>query len=175
MAYPQDRVSLSGHGGEVFRLSWMMDEDTQRPQRIDGRVLAGLWGMRDVRFAYRVFDEWLDDVGGVAATTGFDVLDLLYWENRVGRWAANGQAQWDLVHERFTLFNCRALLEIFLGVEEEYRCPPRFELNARLLQHLWPELASVPFNTDSWFRRETLLAIFRRWKGELVSHFSDGT
>jgi hypothetical protein len=94
-------------------------------------------------FVVRAFDEWLSDT-----RNAFNVhlLDLFYWEQRMGNWQAMSQLEWDIVQEVFTPLNCRSLLATMLSVDEKYRRPPEFRLHRQLILSLWPDVLSEPIN-----------------------------
>jgi len=145
--YRPGHVSLSGHGSEIYRCFYY--HGGNHPLAVDGTWLANKVGMRGVPGAEEVFGSWLKGAQSAADSSGIMILDLFYWENRVGRWAANGQAQWDIVHERFTPSNCRVLLECMLSADRLNRLAPHYRLNQRLIRALWPELLRIPFNPNS--------------------------
>lgn len=140
--FPQGRVQVPGHCSEIVRDTFGV---THRPQA-DAEALADLMGMRGNPFAIDHFDVWLDQVRPVTARTGFREWDLFFMEQEYGVWAAHGQTQWDLVHERFTPFNQRGILTTLMGVDPAHRQPPDYVANRRIIEILWPELLSEPFN-----------------------------
>jgi hypothetical protein len=141
--YSQQRVSMSGHCSEIARDTFGISH-TPSP---DGAALAMLMGMQDNPYAIEQFGRWLEDAGPVAERYGHRVWDLFFWEQEYGTWAANGQAQWDLVHERFTPFNHRALLTVLLAVDPSHRQGPDYPLYEMIIGILWPELLREPFNS----------------------------
>jgi len=108
-----------------------------------------LTGMDSTRFVLDQFDHWLDGARKARQATGISLQDLFYWEQRVGRWAANGQSQWDLVHERFTPFNCRPLLFALLGAPVSSRSWPDYKLYRRMIGKLNASVLSEPVNPDA--------------------------
>ena len=92
----------------------------------------------------------------VAERTGVRVWDLFFMEQEYGVWAANGQSQWDLVHERMTPFNHRGLLTALMGVEPVYRQPPYYLAQRRMMEILWADVLAEPFNhPDRSLRRRS--------------------
>src|SRR5690606_18222842 len=89
---------------------------------------------------------WMEQARAAADATGHRLWDLYFWEQEHGNWAANGQSQWDLVHERFTPFDSRPILATLLGVDPVHRQGPDFPLYRRIIEILWPELLREPVN-----------------------------
>lgn len=141
--YPAGHGSICSLGSEIARGGIHLLAG--RPTPLDGAGLARMYGMGDNRFAADRFDEWLSSAWPYAVDAGIDVLDLSYWEQRVGRWAANAMTQWDTLFERHPLFSCRSLLDALLSVDEEHR---DIRLHERMIELLWPELLELPVNPE---------------------------
>jgi hypothetical protein len=110
--------------------------------------MANITGMDATPWVLRQFERWLTDARDTIEVTGICWLDLFYWEQRAGRWAANGQAQWDLVHERFTPFSYRPLLLTLLSTDPLYRAKP-YALYRELIRAGAPELLNEPVNPQT--------------------------
>ena len=119
------------------------------PQRVTGALLATLTGMSETPFAEQRFAAWLEEAAPACREHGYDVLDLFYWEQRLGSWCATGHLEWDLVREMFTPFNCRRLLDLLLRVDRTHRRPRRYALHVDMIQALWPETLCEPINPFS--------------------------
>ena len=141
--FPQGHVSLSGHCSEIARDTY---DVTHKPPPT-AKDLAGLVRMNDNPYAIEQFDNWLEATRPVCDALGYRAWDLFFWEQEYGVWAANGQSQWDLIHERMTPFNHRGLLNILLQVDPQFRRPPDYSLFRRIVEILNAELLSEPFNS----------------------------
>jgi hypothetical protein len=143
--YPRKRVTLSGHCSEIARTAYYLPPEAD----LSPADLVNLTGMDSTPFVLDQFDRWLAGAKEARRSTGASLQDLFYWEQRVGRWAANGQSQWDMVHERFTPFNCRPLLFTLLAVPAKYRSYPDYRLYRRLIEKLSSSVLSEPVNPDA--------------------------
>lgn len=143
--FPQQKVTLSGHCSEIARNFYRLQPGTE----ITPTALAAVTGMDPTRFVLDQFDRWLADARPASEACGIGLMDLFYWEQRVGRWAANGQGQWDMVHERFTPFNCRKVLFTLLAAPQESRQAPHYRLYRKMIENLSPSLLSEPINPDT--------------------------
>jgi hypothetical protein len=144
--YPQECISLSGHCSEVARCYYYRSGETQL--RMDPETMANITGMDATPWVLRQFERWMTDARHTIAVTGICWLDLFYWEQRAGRWAANGQAQWDIVHERFTPFGYRPLLLKLVSTDPLYRAEP-YTLYRELIRAGAPELLKEPVNPQT--------------------------
>ena len=79
-------------------------------------------------------------------TYNIHILDLFYWEHWAGNFAAMSQAEWDIVQEVFTPYNCRRLLTNMLSVDERLRDHDETVFYRELINELWPEVLSEPIN-----------------------------
>lgn len=160
-AYPLLRTTLSGHCGEIARDTFRISH-TPAP---DAAALSRLMGMGDNPMAIHWFGDWLETVRPISDQFGYRVWDLFFWEQEHGSWAANGQSQWDLVHERFTPFNQRGVLETLLGTNPVFRQPPRYELHRRIMQILWKDILVEPFNPPQRGIRARMRSLLARALG----------
>jgi len=95
-------------------------------------------------FAVRAFERWFSGLGDLY---NFNARDLIYWEQRAGKWLAMCQLEFDTAwKEIFTPYNCRDLLVTMLSVDRKYRSLPDFILYRKLILKLWPEALDVPVN-----------------------------
>ena len=73
-------------------------------------------------------------------------MELFRWENISGNWLAMAQQEQDIAYEVFIPFNCRLLLEIFLGVDENLRGHQECVLYRNIISELWPEVLCEEIN-----------------------------
>jgi hypothetical protein len=163
--FPPERVQLSGHCSEIVRDTFKV---THEPN-VTAERLAKLMNMSDAPYAVDQIDVWVDQVRPVAERTGMSVWDLFFMEQEYGVWAANGQSQWDLVHERMTPFNHRGLLTALMGVEPVYRQPPYFLAQRRMIEILWAKLLEEPFNQPDRSLRRRSLETYRKVRERGIS------
>lgn len=141
--FPSDRVCVKGNGCEIARCFYYKNK---YPKSIDGATLGALAGMKDSSFAIKHFDEWINNTMAIATDFNIDILDLFYWEHRMGSWQSMSQLEWDIVQEAFTPYNNRRLLTILLSVDRTYRKPPDFTLFRGIIQRLWAEALEAEIN-----------------------------
>jgi hypothetical protein len=141
-AFP-DTVVLNGNGLEVARCFYYA-AGTHAPVTDAGRLLDLVTGWRSVDAIADRMREWLADANNVCET--IDVLDLFYWEHRMGGWASQNFMESGIAHEVFPPFNNRALLESLLTVPAARRHAPDYPLFRELWRAMWPELLEPPVN-----------------------------
>lgn len=139
----ENRLRVSGMVGEVgrdFYKSWF------NAWRLDGELLTELAGYAGSRSAKLNFTRWLVETGDLKDRFGVNLLDLFYWEQRMGNWAALGTAEADIASDEFTPFNNRRLLATFLSVPLKYKMMPKYALYRAIIEHLWPKALVEPIN-----------------------------
>ena len=112
--------------------------------KVNGKSLATVVGMRGSRIAEQAIAQWLQSANQAVAL-GVNILDLLYWEMRLGNWSTLAISSYDIVFEGFIPFNCRTLMECLISVDEKYRLTGK-NIHLGLIKHMWPELLEFPLN-----------------------------
>ena len=139
--FRQSYVAVVGNFSEVARLPY---RNQQPKEPLDGRVLAQLIGMGGEEFAISALEEWLSAGRDL---DGYKVLDLFYWEQRVGRWLAGSFIEYDFAwKDLFVPFNIRSLLCDLLACDEQYRSLAAPHLYLEMMESLWPEVLQEPIN-----------------------------
>ncbi|MEO1718126.1 MAG: hypothetical protein AAFR76_13565 [Planctomycetota bacterium] len=115
--------------------------------------LAGCTGVASIPEFIPEFERWLVDANRASTLSGVPVLDLFYWENRVGRWCSGGLNILNTAADWITPFSCRDLLSTMLRVREADRAGGEQALYREVVRQLRPELLSVPINPVSLRKR----------------------
>ncbi len=141
----EQRLVINGNGGEICRNYY--DKSAQY-NSADSSLndLVDLFGYRNtIPFVMEQIEKWRSGLA-FEYMNGFDVLDLLYWEQRMGNWGALFPAEQDTAVEEISPFNCRLLIETLLSAPRHLRAAPDYILFKELIHKMWPELLSFPFN-----------------------------
>ncbi|MDG2375902.1 MAG: hypothetical protein P8M18_06075 [Woeseiaceae bacterium] len=141
-AFQYSRMAVIGNLSEVARLPYRnIKKDLDDP---DGGILANYIGMPDSEFALRALEEWIPSS---ESRQGFKVLDLFYWEQRIGRWLAANCVEYDLGWQDILVpFNIRSLLTDLLACDQVYRDRLKPRLYRKAIGDLWPDVLQQPVN-----------------------------
>lgn len=150
--YPQDRICVKGNCSEIARCYYYKN-GTHRPITSSGQIIALVDGWHMLPFVHDHISIWYDQAVEVASEVNIDILDLFYWEHRMGSWQAQSQLEWDVVQEAYTPFNHRGLLELLLSFPAELRSAPDYSAYKMVLEVLWPEITSYPVNPPNTKKR----------------------
>ena len=142
----QKKIGVTGNVAEVARFGFDVFEPY--PKNLSGEYLSSIikWkrGKKRLPFACEAMEDWyqsIDDYFNV------NIFDLLYWEQRCGRWFSNNCLVFQMAYrDVFFPFNCRELLIDMLSISESDRMPDNYTLFKKLVQFMWPELLSEPIN-----------------------------
>ncbi|MBN1854036.1 MAG: hypothetical protein JW829_15000 [Pirellulales bacterium] len=139
-ALPAELRIVTGNISEVCRCFYW---DDSTPPEVTPYLLTEKSLLGRSRFTLNAFEQWLSDAQFGKA---FHPLDMAYWEQRAGSWAAAMHDELAIAHDAFPLYNCRELLTTMLSVDNKYRRAPNYELYQQLIKHMWPEGLSEPIN-----------------------------
>jgi hypothetical protein len=158
--YPSDRVCMKGNGSEICRCFYYKSGKHPPIESVQQLVrLEPEWNK--LPFVAEQLSSWLPTANAAAKQSGVDVLDLFYWEHRMGSWQAQSQLEWDIVQEAYTPFNHRQLLEVILGVAPKFRSAPTYRLYRRMGKILWPEVMAQPINPPENAKKKIKNILFR--------------
>ena len=154
--FGRTRAVITGSGSEIGRVPFN-SRISRHKSVYTAQDLAMLQNMGSNQLAIDYFKQWL-----VSSEKRYNIhlLDLFSWEQSHGNWLAATQMEFDIAwREIITPYNCRALLEIFLSVDESYRCAPNYQLYKTLIEEMWPELLDVPINPHKQKKQHSCLGI----------------
>jgi hypothetical protein len=145
--FKREKVAVTGNASEIGRCYLGVPKYRLRGKnKIErsGEAIASVFNFDGHPFAVVALDQWISEL---KEYFNFNVLDLLHWEQLVGRWFANNCTQYDIAwKEYFTPYSNRNLLMDILSIEEKHRMPPENKLYRDLIRSLWPEVLSEPIN-----------------------------
>lgn len=125
-----DWLWVKGSCNEVGRNSFGVLYNWQ----VNSRVLCKLYGIFKCKYSHNVINQWLKDANSYSQETGYSVLDIFYWEHRLGSWLAECINESDIVGETFSPFNVRAYFEIIKSVPVLQRIPPNYSFFMNLIK-----------------------------------------
>lgn len=140
--YSQNKININGNGGEIARCTYGVNH----PKKIDGKYIAAITGYPSQSYVISCLNRWLKESKEFAELHNLDIIDLFYWEQRMGNWHAKYQAEQDIAIEEFSPYNNRKLLMTLLKISPEHRKSSNYNLYQLLISKLWPETFEVPIN-----------------------------
>lgn len=129
--------------------------------------------------------DWFQETKRLCVDLGYNQRDLFFWEQVLGNWGSMFAAELDIAIEEFYPFGTRRLVETILAVDEKLRPYENSQVHRRMIEILWPELLSQPFNPVKWqirlvrsirnkgitlLSRLGLLALFKNFRSKQLGH-----
>lgn len=136
---------LNGNGGEIFR-NYYDKNCRYDPNELEIETILQLMGFDNhFKYVFKEVDDWINQFS-LRHKSRLNILDFLYWEQRIGNWGCQFPAEQDLAVEEISPLNCRLLINNFLCVSRENRAAPDFPLIRNIINNLWPEVLDLPIN-----------------------------
>ncbi|MBD2158158.1 hypothetical protein [Leptolyngbya sp. FACHB-16] len=117
----------------------------------------------DNEFVRSELKAWLEDAADYSESSGVPLLDLFYWEQRLGNWGADQPFQKDIAIEEICPCNNRSLIAHLLLINPSKRLTPNYEFFRKLIQSMWPEVLTEPINPGKkWPGEKRFKSILKR-------------
>jgi hypothetical protein len=137
----QNKVNLPGNiASHPF---W---KDKFFKKHITVQYLAFINGVEQYEFARKKYKEWLSESYDICMQSRIRIVNLFYWEERLGNWGTQIQMEKDIAQEEFNPFNSRKLMCLYFSVKQDYNQIPDLQMHREIIKNLWPELLDFPFN-----------------------------
>jgi hypothetical protein len=137
-----DRVNLPGSTATSAHGMWPVMAKIATPD--DLLVINNLNRFSHAREAY---SEWLEDSRDARISSGFNTVDLFYWEDRMANWGTQVQMDKDMAQMDINPYNSRLLAETILSVDRYHSIGVgSYPIHRGINMNLWPETMSVPIN-----------------------------
>jgi len=143
---------IIGGGSEIAQSSMRESVHFMKDGRYSLRDVAACVGFGGNAFVEDMYGSWFKEATNLRKQYGVDELDLLYWETKMGRWAAANLSVWNLYVDTMVGYNSRELIEIFLGIAASGR-GERVSFQKNLIRDHTPKLDSVRYNPWPYVRR----------------------
>jgi hypothetical protein len=150
--YSPDTINVNGNAAEIARCFYGYTH-----QKVSMDVLLLFSGYdRTVPLVENALVQWYPQACQYAADSDIPLLDLFYWEQRMGNWGALFPFEQDIAVEEISPFNNRSLLYSLLRVKPERRRAPHYPFFHKLAQHLWRDALAEKVNPDARYVKEVI-------------------
>lgn len=121
-----------------------------RNRQISKKLLCKLFQLPQTEFVYAAISRWLVTARPYCEKNGISLLDLFYWEHRMGSWLAECLNEADVSSDMFSPFNVRAYLCVGAQVSCMDRIAPNYSFFADILQICAPSCMQPPINSGRY-------------------------
>ena len=120
----------------------------KEPKNLNAYRMAYLLKYKKCHYVIKQCEKIMADILPVARESGINVLDLFYWEQRLGNWGAVRNSESCIAIEKVDPYDSHMLCEIFLGVDEKYKNYQETPcvLFREIIRNMWPDLLEWPIN-----------------------------
>lgn len=127
---------------------------------LNAQTLATIVGVEKFSFAREYMKKWLKDVMDPCKQYNYNILNLLYWEERMANWGTEIQQNKDIAQEEVMLYNSRLYIDTLLSAPLSVRQKPDFLVIRRMTKRLWPETQFEPYMLNN---RLKILSLFKQF------------
>lgn len=138
-------IWVKGSCNEIIRNSFGILYNWQ----INENVLCKLYSLPEVPFVKDTIKIWLKTAKEFCKINNISVLDLFYWEHRMGSWLAECLNEADIVGEMFTPFNSRVYIENGLATKSKDRISPKYKFFNTILKEAGL-VEGIPLNDERY-------------------------
>jgi hypothetical protein len=139
--YFKGHIYLNGNISEIARNYFGYYND------LSPEDLAYLAGYPNMKFASIEFRKWKERSIESFTSNNYNFLDMFYWEDKMGNWAAKAKTEWgSLGISLLSPFNSRELLMTLLSTERKFRDSSNNLLYNEIIRIFSPEALDIPVN-----------------------------
>jgi hypothetical protein len=157
------RTHLPGSVAEIGRCYYYPYGKRYSP--LSGKSLARYCGFKSNPDAIESFSQWLSLM---PENMQYSVLDLAYWEHRLGVWGACGLTFREGLIEQIPPMNNRKFMELCLSVPTKDRFAP-YDLFRKIMEINEPGLLEFLFNDEKNYRFMNKYPLLKRSKNILIN------
>ncbi len=148
-----DKVLINGNISEIARNYY------NYIYPVTAQKLTLLNGYSDNSFVIETYQNWLSQNKSHFNKLNYNILDMFYWEEKMGNWTAKAKTEAHAMHlELMSPFNSRALLHLLLATKRKDRDKFTSRLYCKIIENLvdnHKEINAIPTNPD--FERKRAL------------------
>lgn len=130
-----------------------------------GSDFSYLYESKSHPFPSRLYDEYIDRNKALYDSLGFNMIDMVHWEEQMSNWAAKAKSETKAAGRKvYSPFNSRGLLKLLLSTKRVHRDSHLNVLYDRLIFELCKgdkEIMKLPINPD---KKQNIIRLLKRMK-----------
>ncbi|GAB4247540.1 MAG: hypothetical protein Tsb0034_26790 [Ekhidna sp.] len=112
----------------------------------NARDIARITGYPKSAYAINAIRSWLKQSKKLFDSLGYHLLDMLFWEERAGNWAARSKSKFLMVCNHVSIFNSRRLFDTMLNTKRKYRDAQMHKIFDSILANAELPIHDIPIN-----------------------------
>ncbi len=114
---------------------------------VGSKELAVLYGYPGSKFVRSEFNKWVTKSSKIFSENGYNLLDMFYWEEKMGNWAAKAKTEMSILGTvMYSPFCSHRLLTTLLSTSRKQRDVHFNVLYNSIIKKLCPDLPKIPVN-----------------------------
>lgn len=124
--------------------------------------LAILYGYKGSRFVCKEYEKWLKSSSSLFSKNGYNILDMFYWEEKMGNWAAKAKTEMSVMGTIiYSPFCSHKLLTTLLSTPRNQRDEYSNTLYDMIINKFSPDVYKIPINPST---KKKIILILKRLK-----------
>jgi hypothetical protein len=124
--------------------------------------LAILYGHNGNSFVCKEYEKWLKRSSSMFSEKGYNILDMFYWEEKMGNWAAKAKTEMSAMGTIiYSPFCSHKLLTILLSTPRNHRDEYSNNLYDMIINNFSNEVSKIPINPST---KKKIILILKRFK-----------
>lgn len=150
----KDHLIINGNVSEICRHRFVYYK-TVTPEDV-----SFLYGYSDNKFVITEFGKWLKKNSALFSKLGYRELDMFYWEEKMGKWAAKGKTEMSALGSVvYSPFCSHRLINLLLSTPRQYRDFIDNKLYDRIIYELSPSASKLPVNPS---RKKNIIRLLKK-------------
>ena len=92
------------------------------------QILCKMFSIPITDFSISAVSKWLVEAKPILHESQISLIDLFYWEHRMGSWLAECLNEYDVIGETFTPFNVRSYINLMYPLDSRSKIPPKYKI-----------------------------------------------
>lgn len=140
-------------GSEILRIAFPF-----KKKRITCSDIAKRFCYNNYRYVVNSIEDWLKSTNEFYSETGYNLMNMFYWEQYTGTLHNLSGSEGDIVREEIRPFNCRKLITTYISLPDKYRYRDYPKGYLMIIKALWKEILDVPIaayvdSPSYWFKK----------------------
>lgn len=134
-------------------------------RNMSGMELSFVNGFYTHKYPTKLYELYIKCNKDIFHKLGYHLLDMFYWEEKMGNWAAKAKTEFNALGETIiSPFNSRELFSLLLSVKRKYRDSHNNKLYNRIIFHLSngkKEVVELPINPS---RKQDIIRLMKKFR-----------
>ena len=133
-------------------------------KNVTPQILCKMFSIPITDFSISAIDKWLLGAKSILRESQISLIDLFYWEHRMGSWLAECLNEYDVIGETFTPFNVRSYINLVYPLDSRLKIPPKYKIFDSMLRESNLDSNRFPINNNKYKSIKAKLYLLLKYK-----------